>query len=280
MLRFVLMAMLAAACSDSGISWADVDTADRHGVGKIEREVQGVSKIRVRKRGTVRTLLFVDAKGGEFRQSQVDLARPAYLLFQYTRMMFASYLLAPQPKRALIVGLGGGAMVHYLRKYDPALVLDVVELDPKVIELARELFAVKPGDHLALHEGDGLVYLRDSKASYDAIYLDAFLAVVKSTDATGVPLEHRTAKFFALVRARLAPGGVAVFNLHSHDDHEKDLEAIRGAFSQVYTFRTPKDANVIAIATLDKDRRDEPALRRKAAALMGDPPPAWIGGKR
>ncbi|MBA2545166.1 MAG: fused MFS/spermidine synthase [Deltaproteobacteria bacterium] len=282
MLRLVMIAVIAlSSCSgDAGIPWADADAAppDRHGVGPVERDVQGLSHIRVRRRGTVRTLLFVDKAGVEMRQSQVDLAHPARLQYPYTRTMFASYLLVPQPKRVLIVGLGGGSMVHFLRKYDPAVAIDVVELDPAVIDVATDLFAVKPDDHLAIHEADGLAFLRDTKIRYDVIYLDAFLAVAKDiTDDTGTPRHLKAARFLELVRSRLAPDGAAVFNLHHHPDLQADLDAIRKAFPQLYTFRVSRDGNLIAVGSAARERRDEAGMRKQATALDTDPPPAWIG---
>jgi spermidine synthase len=278
MLRLVVSLFLLASCGDGGIAWGDVDPPDRHGVGTIEREVRGSSHIRVRKKGSVRTLLFVDQDGKEMRQSQVDLSRPAHLMFAYTRVMFASYLLVPKPGRALIVGLGGGAMIHFLRKHDPALAIDVVEIDKAVIEVARDLFAVKADDHVAIKQADGLAYLRDTRTAYDVIYLDAFLAIAKDvTDDTGTPRHLKTSRFLELVRSRIAPGGAAVFNLHNHGELESDLKAIRAAFANVYTFRTPPDGNIIVVASTDPDRRDEQVLRKQAAALDSGPPPPWIG---
>jgi spermidine synthase len=279
MQRLLVLAMIAlASCDESGISWADTEPPDRHGVGRIEREVRGHSHIRVRKKGSVRTLLFVDSAGKEMRQSQVDLAHPARLQFPYTRTMFASYLLVPRPRRVLIVGLGGGAMVHFLKAHDPEVAMDVVEIDPAVITVARDLFAVNADDHLAIHEADGLVFLKATKTRYDVIYLDAFLAVAKDvTDGTGTPRHLKAARFLELVRSRLAPGGVAVFNLHHHQDLQADLAAIRAAFSQHYTFRVARDGNLIAIGSTERDRRDEQALRKQATALDTDPPPKWIG---
>lgn len=279
MLRLAITLILLAACDHSVL--ADADPPDRHGVGAVEIDVRGTSHVRVRKQGSVRTLLFVDEAGHEMRQSQVDLSRPAHLMFPYTRVMFASYLVVPAPKRALIVGLGGGAMIHFLRKYDPALALDVVELDRAVIEVAGKLFAVKASAKVAIHQADGLVWLRDTEARYDVIWLDAFLAVAKQvTDHTGTPRHLKTARFLALVRSRLAANGAAVFNLHHHPELEADLEAIRAAFPNVYTFTTPPDGNVIVVASLEPTRRDERALRTRARALDRDPPPVWVGGKR
>lgn len=270
-MRFAVIAMVGmVGCSEPEVARAiDAQSPpDRHHAGPIEYEVRSeYSQIRVRKRGRVRTLLFVDEHGRERVQSKVDLAHPAQLELPYTRMMFASYLVAPTQHRVLIVGLGGGAMVHHLRSIDAALEIDVVELDREVIRVADRLFDVRDGGRVHVHARDAIAWFEAAAPTYEAIYLDAFLGDSPGTDATGAPREVRTTRFLERVRARLSRGGVAVINLHHHYGHEADLNAIRDVFPAVYTLQVPGDGNVIVLAMRDIEHRDQDALRAQAAKL-------------
>lgn len=56
----------------------------------------------------------------------------------------------------LLVGLGGGALAQFLRDFVPNVTVEVVELDPVVLEVAKEWFSFRPDDRLTVTIGDGL----------------------------------------------------------------------------------------------------------------------------
>ena len=241
---------------------------DSNRSGPIEHEVRSdYSHIRIRRQENVRTLLFVEGASIEETESKVDLHEPHKLMLPYTRFMFASYLFAPQQQRALIVGLGGGAMVHFLKHFDADLHLDVVEIDPVVVQLADEYFDVRTGGNVRIINQDALELLKDDGPRYDAIYMDAFLGASDATDATGIPLHLKTAEFFKTVQSRLSPDGLVVFNLHRHRNHDEDVRNIRAAFGQAYVFRVPGLGNVIVVATMSPSRLSREELQARAAAL-------------
>ena len=51
----------------------------------------------------------------------------------------------PQVKRVLVIGGGDGGTVRELARYDCVEHIDLVEIDPMVVEVCREFF---PHDHL------------------------------------------------------------------------------------------------------------------------------------
>jgi spermidine synthase len=221
------------------------------------------SHIRVRRQGTVRSLIFVRDSGEEAEETMVNTKRPYELLVPYTRFLFASYLFQPKPQQVLIVGLGGGAMVHFLKHYDPKVRVDVVEIDPLVVEIADRYFDVRSDDTVKIITTDGLEYLQKTENRYDVIYMDAFLKPAADTDATGVPLRMKTARFYKTVQEKLAPGGVVAFNLNRHKSTDADLSAIRSAFGQVYVFRVPP-GNLVVVASPSDTRETSAALHARA----------------
>ena len=74
-----------------------------------------------------------------------------------------------------ILCLGGGACVYpsYAVRKNRDITIDVVEVDPVVIEAARKFFAVPSTSRLSLVQGDGLAFLLQAKRSmYDFIFVD------------------------------------------------------------------------------------------------------------
>ncbi len=238
------------------------------GLGVTELELKSeFSQIVVRKRGNIRSLIFVHDDGLEALESELDLGRPHRLLLPYTRYMFASYLFRPKPERVLIVGLGGGSMVHFLKHHDPDLRVDVVEIDPVVVKIAEVYFGVSSGGKVRILVRDASKYLTTSKERYDVIYMDAFLKPSGKTDISGVPLRLKTVQFFKSVQKRLKPGGVVVFNVHVYDDTKETVATIRSAFPQVYVFEVSHRRSLVVVGSLAKQREKRSALRLTAKQI-------------
>ena len=237
-------------------------------LGSLELDTKSeYSHIRVYRRHNVRTMTFVRDTGQEAFQSQVNLDRPYELHFAYLHDMFASYLFRPQQEKVLIVGLGGGSMIHFLRHYEPLLQIDAVEIDPAVVNIAKNYFGVRPDDKVKILTTDGIKYLETTDAQYDVIYMDAFLKPSAGTDSTGAPLRLRTLNFYGEVQKRLTPGGVVVINLNPHPRIEEDLQLIRKAFRHVYVFRLPGGQGLIVVGSTTADREDVSTLLTRAREL-------------
>lgn len=255
----LLVAVLVCALSAA--------TASRYSFlfGSIEHEVTSdYSQIRIRTRGNVRTMLFVRDTGEEVVESQLDLDRPHELRVAYTKYMFLNYVFNPSPGKVLIVGLGGGSMVHFLQHHDPDVEVDVVEIDPVVVALAEEYFGIVSEGNVEIMTADGFDYLRTTEERYDVIYMDAFLKPSDETDSTGAPLRLHTAPFYDAVKERLQPGGVVVFNLNTHRQLNQDLRTIRDSFPQTYRFHIPNTGNVVVVGSPSEQRESLARLREAA----------------
>lgn len=233
--------------------------------GRVEYETKSAySHIRIRTNGSVRTLIFVRDSGEEAYESQMNLRSPHLLRFTYLKHMFANYLFQPKQSRALIVGLGGGSMVHFLQTNDPTVRVDAVEIDPVVVQIAERFFALKPpridSKNVKLIVADAFDYIEKNTVRYDTIYMDAFLKPSEQTDETGVPRKLRTINFYKSLQSHLNDGGSVVFNINPHVDMEEDLKTIGEAFPQLYVFRLPNSEGVVAVGSLIPDRFDAAAL--------------------
>src|SRR5258706_15484511 len=94
--------------------------------------------------------------GGEAIQSAMRLQDPFALELDYTRCMMAFLLFHPDPRRALMIGLGGGSLAKFFHRRLAGLRTHVVEYDERVIATARALFHVPGADaRLKIEHRDG-----------------------------------------------------------------------------------------------------------------------------
>lgn len=112
-----------------------------------------------------------------------------------------------------VLVLGGAALtlpVAFLARH-PDLTVDVVEIDPVVTELAHRYFAVGdlPDGAVEVTHEDARVFLRESSARYDILYMDVFDHLVT------VPWTMVTTEAFQAMAARLTPDGVLAANVLS-----------------------------------------------------------------
>ena len=163
-------------------------------------------------------------------QSCLDERRPQQLALTYTKMMMAALLLNPAPGRILIVGLGGGSLPVALAALHPRADIDVVEIDPAVVEVARRYFGFPEGEGMKVHVQDARVFARRASgdgAAYDLIMLDAF-------GADYIPEHLMTREFLEQARALLRDDGVLAANTFSSSklyDHESTTyQAVFGPF--------------------------------------------------
>ncbi len=151
----------------------------------------------------LRTLRF--EKGGA-RQSVVKPGDPEYFALYYAPVMLAGLALSEEPRRLLVVGLGGGTLPMFLRKHYPDATIDVVDIDPDVVYVAKEFFGFREDSGMQAHVADGRQFIEKSRQPYDVIFLDAF-----GTDS--VPQHLTTQEFLRAVRRAVKPGGSVTGNL-------------------------------------------------------------------
>jgi spermidine synthase len=110
-----------------------------------------------------------------------------------------------RPRRALLLGLGGGTIAHLLvRRFGP-LSLVGVEADAEVLALARAAFDLALPS-LVVVEADALAYVASCGERFDYICVDLYRGAEIERGALARPFLRR-------LKTLLLPGGVAVFNL-------------------------------------------------------------------
>ena len=212
-----------------------------------------------------RRALRFDEVGG-VDHSIVSLDDPASVPMEYVRYAGMGLLFVPEPGSVLMIGLGGGSFSGLIHRVLPEARIDVVEINPVVVEAAKRFFGVIEDERYRVHLADGAAFVHDAKARYDLIFADA-----GSGDGV-IPEPLTTDRFFAAVRERLAPNGVLVVNLGLNDGINAIIaRRVKAAFDggACAGVRTPVDANYLVFATMNSAAPDARQLRARAAAIDG-----------
>jgi spermidine synthase len=194
------------------------------------------------------------------RQSIAKPGDPTYLGFAYTRVAFVGLALTEEPRRIMIVGLGGGTMPMFLRHYYPSATIDVVDIDPDVVHVAREYFGVREDTSLRAHVGDGRKFVESVKEPYDMVFLDAF-------GTRNVPPHLTTVEFMRAVRRSVKPAGVVVGNIWGRPVnplYDSMVRTYQEVFDELVVLEVPGTTNRILLALSRKQALDRAMLSQLA----------------
>lgn len=202
--------------------------------------------------------------GTEWVQGAMRVRAPHRLVLAYTQEMLSFLLFRPAPLDVLMIGLGAGSLPKFFRHHLPNVRITVVEINPGVVRVARDMFKLPADDeHLSVVAADGYAYVEGATKQWDAIFVDAY-------DHRARPGKFEGHEFYAACRARLAPGGVLVCNVFGQvRGHTQTLAHLREAFPRAM-LRLPsaESKNVVTTAFVDPPAPVSIAhLRSRAARL-------------
>jgi spermidine synthase len=240
------------------------------------RESAGVAEVTLSESDGVRHLHF----GTEWVQGAMRIAHPLRLELEYQQQMMAPLLFTPEPAQILQLGLGAAALTKFCHRYLPASRIVAVELSARVIEVAREWFALPPEDaRLRVVRAEAGHYLRERHAAGTADWLqvDLYDARARGPVLDGV-------SFYRDCRQGLRSGGVAAFNLFG-GSMRSSLDRIRQAFGASWV-RLPRSAagNTVVLAFSGAMPAWDPVLLMRRARVLqrrfGFPAQQWLEGLR
>ena len=172
---------------------------------------------------TSRTLHF----GSTARQSTMLMADPTRLALSYTRCMVGGLLLAPPPRSALVLGLGGGSLPKFLLRHFAECRIDAVEMRACVVAVARRYFSLPEDERLALHVEKAEDFLsRTDIGPYDWLLIDLY-------DCDGMASVLDESDLFLRCRALLSERAVLSVNLWTGNRAEF-LDRIRARLAEAF----------------------------------------------
>ena len=141
-------------------------------------------------------------------------------------------LLAPNPQRALVIGLGTGASAGWLGAIPSMQQVDVVELEPLIVDVARASRAVNldvmSNSKVRVTIGDARERLLTSKRNYDLIVSqpsNPFRAGIASLF---------TKEYYDAARNRLSPDGAFVQWIQAYEIDARTLRTVFATFASAF----------------------------------------------
>ncbi len=184
--------------------------------------------------------------------------------------------LSPLPVKGRILVLGGGGMQStlLLSRLNPDAIIDVVEIDPLMPDLALRYFKHSPLENAIIHYTDARTFVKTRlPESYDAIFVDVF-------SEGGNPPSHMLTLEFAQELARITkPNGIAALNVAARGNEAllTQYASYHAAFgnADLYALNAPgqKNLGVLLASRSPFERQNTGGLYGKITLPSPVPPP-------
>lgn len=153
-------------------------------------------------------------------------------------LLLPGFLLNTPPKRILLLGLGGGTLVHLIRQFFPLAHMTCIELDKQHIQIAKKWFKL-PKDNVTLIEGDAYDFMGSTGDTFDWIVDDVFQHVngepERGTDISSLlPLYKRCMSDRSLLSLNVIG-----------PQQKRQFNSIKSMFDTAYELRHPLYSNQI-----------------------------------
>ncbi|VFJ14307.1 spermidine synthase [Candidatus Nitrosocosmicus franklandus] len=195
-----------------------------------------------------------------YLHSIMDKSDPYTLESKYTKFFPLGLLMNENATKVLFIGGGGFSGPKYFLQNYPEISVDVVEIDPKIVEVAKDYFFLDEfNPKLNIYIQDAREFLNKHSGSYDVIILDAF-------SKSYVPFHLMTLEFYKLLSDKLTNSGVIISNhIGSTDEtqatsdlYRANLKTFLEVFPKVFVFLTDhyKSLQNIIIAAVKTGQYD------------------------
>ena len=135
----------------------------------------------------------------------------------------------PNVKKVLVIGAGDGGVIRELTKYHDIEQIDMVEIDPLVVEVCKKYLPQTAcrfdDERLNIYYEDGLRFVRFHENEYDLIIVD-------STDPFGPGEGLFTREFYGNCYNALKEDGIMV-NQHESPFYDEDANACQRAHKRI-----------------------------------------------
>jgi spermidine synthase len=239
--------------------------AAQNGVRVIHQERSLYMNIHVTEDSTRRCMRFTltNRNSGQ-NQSCRFLDDHDKLVFPYAKMVLSSLMIQDNPQRILILGLGGGTLVHSYSTLFPEAEIIIVEIDEAVVKVAKDYFDFRETPRIRVETVDGRVYVKRAalrNEKFDLVILDAF-------NGEYIPEHLMTREFLEEVKQLLPAHGMVVANTFSTSRlYDAESATYASVFGPLFNIRQFGTGNRVLIASMQELPTLE-VLQERAVALQ------------
>jgi len=139
-------------------------------------------------------------------------------VLNYQRKIGEITQFIPNLSTAFFIGGGSFSMPKYIKSRFPDAIIDVVEIDPDVVEAADRYLELSKAINIII--GDGRQTLRNTRHHYNLIVNDAFNGVRK------IPFHLVTKEFNGIVKNKLSDSGIYAINVIGHSTESSLVNSV------------------------------------------------------
>ncbi|XP_020571393.1 methyltransferase-like protein 13 isoform X2 [Phalaenopsis equestris] len=194
-------------------------------------------------------------------------------------------VLLQERVKVIVVGLGAGLFPTFLHICLPILDIEVVELDPVVLELAKNYFGFKEDAQLKVHIGDGIKFIQNANINSEIKGSvanggkngDMMKIIIVDADSSDLssglacpPAGFVEEAFLSSVKDFLSAGGLFVINLVSRSSviRQMVISRLKAAFDHLFSLELEEDVNEVLFASSTSTCLHENDLRNAVDPLQ------------
>lgn len=212
---------------------------------EISRQFDEYGAVRIYDDGNKRYMAFAD----DDEQSECLKSQPAQVQHDYSRVMLLSLLFVAEPKKVLLLGLGGGVLAHALFKANSKTKIAAIEIRPAVIAAASQYFYLPQSKRLRLIEADAFEIMAQSAADCPSGFKRCDIIMTDLYNADGMESRQLDQAFLMACIDRVNDKGCLVINCwKQHRSQSELLDLLLENFAEVWSSTTP-DGNWVIIAS-------------------------------
>ena len=140
----------------------------------------------------------------------------------------------PKTRSILLFGLGGGTMVHLISRELPDAHVTAVEIDPKMVDIAKKYFDLGSLTNLKVIVDDALRVI--STPEKFGLHRDTFdVVIVDIYCGAKYPDLGKSGTFFFGIKWFLKTGGLVAFNRIYIKDHQNEVDTFCELVGEVFS---------------------------------------------
>lgn len=123
---------------------------------------------------------------GKFRLLVNGIEQSGPSVHRFWKFAFSQPFAPKHARRILVLGVGGGTVIRLLRKRYKDAAITAVDIDSKIIDIARQYFGVSSMTNVVYREAEAGAFVAKVKKQYDLIVSDLYIGrtipAVESSD--------------------------------------------------------------------------------------------------